>query len=267
MSKSDLRARPIYHHRRDSIEAHPTIAMAALTVSRWLERRTGSAVPRSCRPCGPTAASRVDRQPHPASRHALDDQARTMITAVDAAATAHKFEPSQALRHPCSGGGVRAALGVLVAAGNHMSSERTGTINALTGPIRSTDLGLDARRQLAAGQVVQITGWRTRCEALGLATARAEALRLARRAIALDGQLSSTRPQMSELVADSPAAGLLDRTGMGAVTASRSPRGLVPSGPGLVGDLVRLSGWGDPIPSLSPGTPPAAASIAAETAG
>jgi hypothetical protein len=38
MSKSDLRARPIYHHKRDSIEAHLTIVMAALAVSRWLEQ-------------------------------------------------------------------------------------------------------------------------------------------------------------------------------------------------------------------------------------
>src|SRR5215204_39773 len=41
MSKTDLRARPIYHHKRDSIEAHLTIVMAALAVSNWLERQTG----------------------------------------------------------------------------------------------------------------------------------------------------------------------------------------------------------------------------------
>ena len=33
MSKTDLRARPIYHHKRDSIEAHLTIVLAALAVS------------------------------------------------------------------------------------------------------------------------------------------------------------------------------------------------------------------------------------------
>ena len=33
MSKSDLKARPIYHHKRDSIEAHPTIVFAALAVA------------------------------------------------------------------------------------------------------------------------------------------------------------------------------------------------------------------------------------------
>jgi transposase len=41
MSKTDLRARPIYHHKKDSIEAHLTIVFAALAVTRWLEQRTG----------------------------------------------------------------------------------------------------------------------------------------------------------------------------------------------------------------------------------
>ena len=41
MSKHDLQARPVYHHQRDSIEAHLTIVFAALAVSRWIEARTG----------------------------------------------------------------------------------------------------------------------------------------------------------------------------------------------------------------------------------
>jgi transposase len=41
MSKSDLQARPIYHRRRDSIEANLTIVFAALAVSRWTEAQTG----------------------------------------------------------------------------------------------------------------------------------------------------------------------------------------------------------------------------------
>jgi hypothetical protein len=41
MSKHDLQARPIYHHLRDSIEAHLTIVFAALAISRWTEARTG----------------------------------------------------------------------------------------------------------------------------------------------------------------------------------------------------------------------------------
>jgi hypothetical protein len=40
MAKSDLQARPIYHHLRDSIEAHLTIVFAALAISRWIEHQT-----------------------------------------------------------------------------------------------------------------------------------------------------------------------------------------------------------------------------------
>ena len=36
MSKSDLQARPIYHRKRDSIDAHLNIVFAALAVSRWI---------------------------------------------------------------------------------------------------------------------------------------------------------------------------------------------------------------------------------------
>jgi hypothetical protein len=41
MAKSDLQARPIYHRKRDPIEAHLTIVFAALAISRWIEARTG----------------------------------------------------------------------------------------------------------------------------------------------------------------------------------------------------------------------------------
>jgi len=41
MSKHDLRARPIYHHKRESIEAHLSIVFAALAVTRLIEDRTG----------------------------------------------------------------------------------------------------------------------------------------------------------------------------------------------------------------------------------
>ena len=41
MSKHDLAARPIYHHKRDPIEAHLSIVFAALAVSRRIEDRTG----------------------------------------------------------------------------------------------------------------------------------------------------------------------------------------------------------------------------------
>ncbi len=44
MSKTDLRARPMFHHTRDAIEAHLTIVFTALAVSREAQERTGLAI-------------------------------------------------------------------------------------------------------------------------------------------------------------------------------------------------------------------------------
>jgi hypothetical protein len=44
MAKSDLRARPIYHRKRDAIEAHLTIVLAALAISKQVEFQTGISI-------------------------------------------------------------------------------------------------------------------------------------------------------------------------------------------------------------------------------
>jgi hypothetical protein len=44
MSKTDLRARPMFHHTRESIEAHLTIVFTALALARETQNRTGLAI-------------------------------------------------------------------------------------------------------------------------------------------------------------------------------------------------------------------------------
>jgi hypothetical protein len=44
MSKSDLRARPMFVGTQDAIEAHLTIVFTALAVSREVQRRSGLAI-------------------------------------------------------------------------------------------------------------------------------------------------------------------------------------------------------------------------------
>lgn len=44
MSKTDLRARPIFHRTRDAIEAHLTVVFTALAVSRMVQDRSGLAI-------------------------------------------------------------------------------------------------------------------------------------------------------------------------------------------------------------------------------
>ena len=49
MSKHDLRARPVFHHTRDAIEAHLTVVMASLAVARYLQDTTGMSIARIVR--------------------------------------------------------------------------------------------------------------------------------------------------------------------------------------------------------------------------
>ena len=37
MAKSDLKARPVFHHKRNAIEAHLTIVFTSLAISRQIE--------------------------------------------------------------------------------------------------------------------------------------------------------------------------------------------------------------------------------------
>lgn len=46
MAKTDLRARPMFHHERDSIEAHLTIVFCALAIGRHLQNHTGYSIKR-----------------------------------------------------------------------------------------------------------------------------------------------------------------------------------------------------------------------------
>ena len=44
MTKSDLKARPVFHHQRDAIEAHITVVFAALAIARHLQTQTGISI-------------------------------------------------------------------------------------------------------------------------------------------------------------------------------------------------------------------------------
>jgi len=124
------------------------------------------------------------------------------------------------LRHPRADSGVRAALRVLTTAREHMSTERTACVNALTAVLRAVELGLDARRALTYRQINEVVSWRTRTEDVALSVARAEAIRLAKRIQALDKQLADNRAQLTMLIEQSKAAPLLEYAGIGPVTVA-----------------------------------------------
>lgn len=70
----------------------------------------------------------------------------------------------------------RAALRVLIASRDHISTERTAAINALYALLRVVDFGIDARGTLTAGQIAVIAAWRSRTEELATGIARTEAV-------------------------------------------------------------------------------------------
>jgi hypothetical protein len=158
-------------------------------------------------------AARMDARAHRGTGKSDPLDARRIAAAV------LSLEPRK-LRRPRSDEGVRAALRILLTARDHMTTERTATINALTALLRVVDLGIDARRPLTAKQVNEAARWRARGEELAVATARAEAIRLAKRVMHLDEELTANQAQMTRLIRDSKAAMLLDKTGIGPVTVA-----------------------------------------------
>lgn len=124
------------------------------------------------------------------------------------------------LRRPRQDDGVRSALRVLTMARDAMTTERTGYVNSLTALVRTVDLGIDTRKPLTNAQLAEVSRWRTRSEDVGIATARAEAVRLAKRITTLDGELAENNKRAVELLEQSPAKVLLEKTGIGPVTAA-----------------------------------------------
>jgi hypothetical protein len=124
------------------------------------------------------------------------------------------------LRRPRADDGTRQALRVLIAARDQMASEKTMNINALTALLRANDLGIDARKPLIMEQIGRASRWHNRTEPLAIATARGEAVRLARRILELHHALIANHARLTELITASPAAPLLQETGVGAYTAA-----------------------------------------------
>lgn len=85
MAKSDLKARPIFHRTRDSIEAHLTIVFAALAIARYLQNRTGMSIKKIVRTLRRIHTVVIDVDGHDlTARTPLDDDAHAIINAISA---------------------------------------------------------------------------------------------------------------------------------------------------------------------------------------
>lgn len=115
--------------------------------------------------------------------------------------------------------GQRVVLRVLSVAREEMVAERTRAINALTALLRTVDLGIDTRKALPHRIFKVIAGWRDRREDAVIATCCQEAVRLAKRIVALDGELVDNRKALDAAVAD-VAPELCELPGVGSVVAA-----------------------------------------------
>lgn len=125
------------------------------------------------------------------------------------------------LRQPRLDTGVRGALRTLIATRDAAGAERTAKINALTALVRRIDLGLPAARPLTASQIAAISRWhKTIDDDISITIAREEAIRLAKRIIALGEELAENKNLITALVQRSQARSLLGLPGVGPITAA-----------------------------------------------
>ena len=91
MSKHDLRARPVFHHTRDAIEAHLTVVMASLAVARYLQDTTGISIKRVIRALKPLQDVTIDLSSHHLTAAATLEtpKAEQILTALSTPPPAH----------------------------------------------------------------------------------------------------------------------------------------------------------------------------------
>ena len=83
MSKHDLRARPVFHHQRDAIEAHLTVVMASLAVARYLQEATGISIKRIIRALKPLQEITINLNGHHlTAADPLTPEAEEILTAL-----------------------------------------------------------------------------------------------------------------------------------------------------------------------------------------
>lgn len=220
----------------DAPQGFPTSGAGINRTIGWLGRRTGGDITGTlvviegtgtygCVLAGrlATLGYRVVEAPAQAR-----DTGRPKNDALDATAVAELAlkTPLSQLRDRRGGGNDhsaasrRDAMQVLLTAREQDNYERTRAINALTALLRTYPLGIDTRQMLTSAQIATVAGWRKRSsEAIGVATARARATRLAHRINELEQELAANHRQLRDLVTEH-AAPLLDLYGVGPVTAA-----------------------------------------------
>lgn len=90
MTKSDLRARPVFHRQREAIEAHLTIVFAALAITRYLTRESGKSIKRIVRTLRPLRSVVISIDGHQITAEpAITPEAREILDQLPPITTGH----------------------------------------------------------------------------------------------------------------------------------------------------------------------------------
>jgi transposase len=83
MSKTDLRARPMFHRIKDAIEAHLTIVFTALALAREAQNRTGLAIRNLVRQLRPLRSATISINGAVQTIHpAINDHQQALLDAL-----------------------------------------------------------------------------------------------------------------------------------------------------------------------------------------
>lgn len=89
MAKSDIRARPMFHHQRDSIEAHLSVVFAALAVARDLQDTTGVSIKKLIQALRPLRTVTIEVNGHELTAAPSIDEATDELLAKLDGSTGH----------------------------------------------------------------------------------------------------------------------------------------------------------------------------------
>lgn len=211
----------------------PTHGKGLLRAADWITRRTGEATSgdlasvlisiEGTRSYGAQLASLLAQTGYrvvdaPSPKRERGSGKNDQIDAVVAArGSLHKRTDQLA---DARAGETSTRLQILLTARNAMTGEQTRAVNALNALLRVHDLDIDARRKVNRPTIRTIAAWRTRrSDDPVQATARAEAIRLATRILALDTDLGANHNALLDVVTTT-APTLLDLVGVGPVNAA-----------------------------------------------
>jgi transposase len=83
MSKHDLRARPVYHHKHESIDAHLAVVFAALAISHRIEAQTGWTIKKFVRALRRYRTIKINTGNHIlTAEHPLPEDVRNALAAI-----------------------------------------------------------------------------------------------------------------------------------------------------------------------------------------